>query len=137
MNKPPLLGRLYFITVLLAGLTACSGDETPTASPDPMPYTIEYTALTTGDGVISELIYIDDNGRDVVVSNPVLPWSIPLAMAPGVKPVISVTGTISQGQLIINIHVNGNGHNVNIGDLCSGAGTQINCELEASGFVLN
>ena len=69
MNKPPLLGRLYLITVLLAGLTACSGDETPTASPDPIPYTIEYTALTTGDGVVSRLIYIDNNRQDVVVSN--------------------------------------------------------------------
>jgi hypothetical protein len=102
-------------------------------------YTVEYSALATGDGVLADIQYLDDQGQQVIVVDPVLPFSQSLTLSPGDDAGLSATGTVTSGTLdirMVTTSSDGQGTVLDLGDGCGSAGTTITCELDLPAVTL-
>ena len=89
------MNRLYIVPVLLLLLGVAACDSNGISSDDG--YQVTYTVTATGEGTIDAVSYQDANGAQQTVEQPVLPWSRRLAMRPGDRAWVSVSGTALSG----------------------------------------
>jgi len=78
-----------------------------------------YSAVQTGDGVISSLTYYTSATDMVTVTNPQLPWSVTVTVDPGTNVMISATGTVKNGSLNVSYEGPAAGEYISGNDLCS------------------
>jgi hypothetical protein len=114
-----------FLTTLILVMAACNKEEERTcnltAGPD-QPFqtmTVVYSAVQTGDGVISSLTYYTSATDMVTVTNPQLPWSVTVTVDPGTNVMISATGTVKNGSLNVSYEGTAAGEYISGNDLCS------------------
>ena len=82
----------------------------------PSNLSVTYKAVSTGDGKITQLTYLDDKGVTQTVSNPTLPWSMTLSMTSNDYVSMTAAGTISKGSLTITVDGIGTGSTFNLED---------------------
>jgi len=95
------LAVLPFVACFDAGLG--TGGGTPGAGGFTPRYTVEYTANASGDGTIAELRYFDPDGVQVIVLDPVLPFSIEFTMGNGDVVGMAATGDVTTGTIEIEL----------------------------------
>ncbi|MEI7725540.1 MAG: hypothetical protein WCK09_10580 [Bacteroidota bacterium] len=114
-----------FVALLLVSLVDCKKKVSPitcnlvAASNQPsVPMNITYTAVRTGDGVISSLTYVSETGT-VTVTNPNLPWTITVPISAGINVTMSASGTATNGSLNISYDGTSGGSTIHASDYCS------------------
>ena len=82
----------------------------------PANLSITYKAESTGDGKITQLKYLDNNGVLQVVGNPTLPWTKTLSMVADSSVQMSASGTLSKGSLTITVDGTATGTTFHLSD---------------------
>jgi hypothetical protein len=133
MKRALLYGSLAALTLIAcfdSGLG--TGGGTPGAGGFSPRYTVTYSATATGDGTIAELRYIDPDGVQVIVLDPILPFSLEFQMGSGDAVGMVATGDVTTGALQIRVETartSGDTPGTDERDSCDSDGTFIICEL--------
>ena len=69
----------------------------------PSDLSITYKAVSTGDGKITQLTYLDDKGVIQTVSSPTLPWTMTLSMTSNNYVSMTAAGNIGKGSITISV----------------------------------
>lgn len=83
----------------------------------PLPIQVKFKAEKTGDGVITNISYMDNNGL-IVVENPVLPWEKTISLTDTNSVSMSAAGTVKNGSLQIKYEAEKSGVTYSASDKC-------------------
>ena len=124
--------RALFVLFLLAICPACdssSKDSTGQIIAKDVRYVVEGTGQTT----ILSISYVQGDGKQVSVAQPILPWTVPVAVKSGSKLSITAVAAITTGSLTVGIRDVTGGDVLLDSHSCRLSGSQAqNCSVTAS-----
>jgi hypothetical protein len=116
-----------------------SGGSNPGAGGLTARYTVVYSANVGGDGAFDELRYVNEEGVQVIILAPTLPFSVELTMEGGDQLAMAATARVTTGSAQIRVtatRTTSDSTKVDVSDDCQSDGTFLLCELSIPGETL-